>query len=273
MAKAGQLAGLAALGALAYMNRDKLGMGDKGTTDSNPTRGAGYNSTENRLESPGDTIKRSMQTAPLDDSRTDAVSSGDEMSKFAANYRPPAPKPALKPAQVKDVDPYANYEGGDLLTGAKLRTQPASNVADAVRNEDTARSVAKAAQVDANRAANAGNNKAATKKYSEATDQYKNLSNAANVTNARKKEAKLSRRSPGDEMSDYAAKQTALRDARANEMQRETRGQVRNTAYAKPNLMKKGGAVKKMASGGMASSASSRADGIASKGKTRGKIC
>jgi Meckel syndrome type 1 protein len=37
--------------------------------------------------------------------------------------------------------------------------------------------------------------------------------------------------------------------------------------------MKKGGAVKKMASGGMTSSASKRADGIATKGKTRGKIC
>jgi len=36
---------------------------------------------------------------------------------------------------------------------------------------------------------------------------------------------------------------------------------------------KKGGAVKKMASGGMASSASKRADGIAQKGKTRGKVC
>jgi hypothetical protein len=39
------------------------------------------------------------------------------------------------------------------------------------------------------------------------------------------------------------------------------------------NPMKKGGSVKKMASGGMASSASRRADGIATKGKTRGKIC
>jgi len=40
--------------------------------------------------------------------------------------------------------------------------------------------------------------------------------------------------------------------------------------------MKRGGRVKKMASGGMtsgASSASKRADGIATKGKTRGKIC
>jgi len=37
--------------------------------------------------------------------------------------------------------------------------------------------------------------------------------------------------------------------------------------------MKKGGKVKKMASGGMTSSASKRADGIASKGKTRGRMC
>jgi len=37
--------------------------------------------------------------------------------------------------------------------------------------------------------------------------------------------------------------------------------------------MKKGGAVKKMASGGSVSSASRRADGIATKGKTRGKFC
>jgi hypothetical protein len=36
------------------------------------------------------------------------------------------------------------------------------------------------------------------------------------------------------------------------------------------SAMKKGGKVKKMASGG---SASSRADGIATKGKTRGKMC
>jgi len=45
----------------------------------------------------------------------------------------------------------------------------------------------------------------------------------------------------------------------------------------KPNfiMMKRGGAVKKMSSGGSTpkSSASSRGDGIASKGKTRGKIC
>lgn len=37
--------------------------------------------------------------------------------------------------------------------------------------------------------------------------------------------------------------------------------------------MKKGGATKKMASGGSVSSASNRADGIAQRGKTKGKMC
>ena len=36
---------------------------------------------------------------------------------------------------------------------------------------------------------------------------------------------------------------------------------------------KRGGVIKKMASGGMASPASKRADGIAQRGKTRGKMC
>jgi hypothetical protein len=37
--------------------------------------------------------------------------------------------------------------------------------------------------------------------------------------------------------------------------------------------MKKGGMTKKYAKGGSVSSASSRADGAAQRGKTRGKIC
>jgi hypothetical protein len=39
------------------------------------------------------------------------------------------------------------------------------------------------------------------------------------------------------------------------------------------NDLKRGGAVKRMASGGSVSSASSRGDGIAQRGKTRGKMC
>jgi hypothetical protein len=46
-----------------------------------------------------------------------------------------------------------------------------------------------------------------------------------------------------------------------------------NPASLQGKPMKKGGAVKKMASGGTTSSASKRADGIAQRGKTRGKMC
>jgi hypothetical protein len=46
------------------------------------------------------------------------------------------------------------------------------------------------------------------------------------------------------------------------------------TNYKKGGAVKAKPAVKKMASGGMTTSkASSRADGIAQRGKTRGKIC
>lgn len=53
---------------------------------------------------------------------------------------------------------------------------------------------------------------------------------------------------------------------------RKMEGDVLNNMITNPPF-KKGGAVKKMASGGNVSSASKRADGIAQKGKTRGKMC
>ena len=50
-----------------------------------------------------------------------------------------------------------------------------------------------------------------------------------------------------------------------------------NTNYENKDVsdmsMKRGGKVKKMASGGMTSSASKRADGIAQRGKTKGRVC
>jgi len=51
-----------------------------------------------------------------------------------------------------------------------------------------------------------------------------------------------------------------------------TQSQAVNNAM-RGTPMKKGGAVKKMASGGTTSSASKRADGIAQKGKTKGRMC
>jgi len=49
--------------------------------------------------------------------------------------------------------------------------------------------------------------------------------------------------------------------------------QYRSSYDDRPGPMKKGGAVKKMASGGKVSSASNRGDGIAQRGKTKGRMC
>jgi hypothetical protein len=68
------------------------------------------------------------------------------------------------------------------------------------------------------------------------------------------------------------AARTAGREAERKEFNQ--RGRDRFVESTFEGGMKRGGKVKKMASGGMArSSASSRADGIASRGKTRGKVC
>jgi len=50
-------------------------------------------------------------------------------------------------------------------------------------------------------------------------------------------------------------------------------GYSKDTDVTDVTAKKRGGAVKKYASGGMVSSASRRADGIATKGKTRGRMC
>ena len=76
----------------------------------------------------------------------------------------------------------------------------------------------------------------------------------------------------GDKLTDldaYLSEKAGMAD-RAN-MNKSYREGMKNTG----SFNKKGGAIKakKMASGGSVSSASKRADGIATKGKTRGKIC
>jgi len=65
--------------------------------------------------------------------------------------------------------------------------------------------------------------------------------------------------------ADAAKKEFEKRDSMA-------RGAYEGQGYDY-DAMKKGGSVKKMASGGTTKSASSRGDGIAQRGKTRGKMC
>ena len=68
-----------------------------------------------------------------------------------------------------------------------------------------------------------------------------------------------------------AAGEAAFQEANASPITRATYDAGMNRSDANRSY-KKGGKVKKMASGGMASSASKRADGIATKGKTKCKM-
>jgi hypothetical protein len=103
--------------------------------------------------------------------------------------------------------------------------------------------------------------------YKNATDRFKKETAGKNPAIAQGR-APLTKRQPATNtytrgMGAKAGEAEAYRAAKARE-QAERAGL---------GVMKKGGAVKKMASGGMTvSKASSRADGIAQRGKTRGKL-
>ena len=73
-----------------------------------------------------------------------------------------------------------------------------------------------------------------------------------------------------DDKAEKKAAATANSQAIIDRMAKRTRPYLKDEVG---NDLKRGGAVKKMASGGKVSSASSRGDGIAQRGKTRGKMC
>ena len=73
-----------------------------------------------------------------------------------------------------------------------------------------------------------------------------------------------------DDKAEKKAADTAKSQAIIDRLSKRTKPYMKDEAGGD---MKRGGAVKKMASGGSVSSASSRGDGIAQRGKTRGKMC
>jgi hypothetical protein len=241
----GRLAGLAALAGAAYMmSKGKDATGPAATAGEEKASKARTDAQKNAVSGSGATGESAYTGTTkntADAAKNIGFGGGDDSDKNLKRVEPAPPPPPKK----EPVDPFANYEGGDLLTGTRS-SMPASNVPDAIKNESVAKTNAKIAQQDANKSANAGNMKEAAKKYSVATDQYKNLSRAAAVTDARKREEKqLQKQSREDKLRASGGRRAA------------------------------GGAIKKMASGGMTSkvsTASSRADGIASRGKTRCKM-
>lgn len=239
MAKnAGRLAGLAALAGAAYMINEKLKGKGEATPKGKADTGPGYQSTETRLKTPAESIaasdKSDKSNSISTNGRSGTTTRGPDTS--AVDLNPNRNNPVVQPVVSPVPEPEPAPTSTDNLTAIAYprmpgsfqgQNLPAKTVEEAEKNEANAKLVAKSAQEQANKAANAGDIKTASTKYSTATDQYKNLSRAAAVTDARKRAANTLKR------------QTQL------------------------SPFKKGGSV---------SSASKRADGIASRGKTKCKM-
>jgi len=225
MARKNDLAKLAALAGLGmvltnqYRNKVDLTEKDsKPTEDLNPTRGAGYNSTETRLKAQAQSIAEADKSSKA----TTVVNNGSSGTTTAGPAAPPNldMPPAVNLPKVK---PPAKVEGSDL---APIVSQ---------------------------------------KQLANVPTNFGKLVNPFPVDNkATTKEAV--RQAAIEAIKKHAEDQKAI-------MAERRRNQKAQQDLGYGQTLKRGGAVKKMASGGMTSSASSRGDGIATKGKTRGKIC
>jgi hypothetical protein len=127
MAKARDLAALAGLAGLAYAYNKNKGDSSKTDTGDETDRLKGRGTPEEPrtdARSTGD---------EMSDIRRD-VSSGDEMSKYASNYKAPrVPTPTVKPKPVVDNTTAAAMPSG-IMGGARQRTNTVSSSAEGMKN-------------------------------------------------------------------------------------------------------------------------------------------
>ena len=296
------LAGLAALGALGYMlTRDKGG-------DSNPDRGAGYQSTETR-EEPRRQITDYMATAPMGNREETLGDAAQAAAKVRASRLSPAaiadnttgiatPQQPLRDREAVmsrgSVSPAVRQQ---MLSTRKLA--PSRDLASQMRRPPSAESeavepvypeqfitpgggvktIAGMARAAANRGVGAAERSAApmlkeigmdarAARLNAPTKQITGPSKADLV--ARDRAARAAAREEGmraENAANYGLDPNAPGYSAAAGALRDKLGGADFSLG-----MKKGGKVKKMASGGTARSASQRADGIASRGKTKCKM-
>jgi len=236
MAKAKDLAALAGLAGLAYAmrNKDKPEQENKGRQSD----GAGYKSTETR-EEPRRKIEDYQKKAPLD---------GTEM--YPSGVMGGASQPASKPISKSKPELQSfttRKDPREAEAGMSRGTRSVPN--DNYSNEG--RSSAKPPSTVSSSA--------------EGMKNYKPRRNSTPANTAS---------SSAEGMKDYKPRVTPpAAPFKGGQSGYDEAGNFlggRRGYDEAGNPMKKGGAVKKMASGGM--TASSRADGIASRGKTKCKM-
>ena len=262
--RTGQLAGLAALGALGYMlSRDSKGQAPVETRSISPSMGK-TPAPQAESDYPDESRRGRMATRPEDMAPVRAVAPGPSSARTAA----PASGEAATMANYVPRDRYMRS-----MTETDTGDVPGAAAAIARFQQDTAGMSPALAQ-----------GRAPMTKRQPTTQTYKRTGGPTAAELAAYEASRAPSRvqtsagagrgvyGPGGpeagEVEEYMAQRNA--GARSRLLPPITAG----TNYKKGGAVKAKPAVKKMASGGMTTSkASSRADGIAQRGKTRGKIC
>lgn len=279
MARRKDLAGLAALGALGYMLRDKT-PDMRGGADTGVDVQPSY-ATRDPLEA----ANSSQDAMDIRDSLTRGAPGTSETIKPTVTS-PRMKTPAVRPRTTP-------------MTGSGGGRGPAAGEAEAYRQRqyDEANARARTPEGRAERARMESSQALEAIRPEEAViggGGLKGVAALARGLAGRRGTEKLAEYSvprigteplkigteplkmTGPSKAELVARNRAARAAERETGRKEfnQRGVDRFVESTFEGGMKRGGKVKKMASGGMArSSASSRADGIASRGKTRGKVC
>lgn len=262
--KTGRLAGLAALAGAAYL-ADKKGMfGGKGEGKVAPDRDDADRYTGSRA--PADEEGESAQSK----FRKEELKAGD-VAAMAPSKVAPVKTATAAPATQRSAGPTPSRAPGGAgkrgaITSGSGSAGPMSGAAWNSSKDDGGKSVVDRQDAAAKKAG------LSVKDY---YDSGKAKIDEQDAKSAAAKQAFLAPR-PGimarmREKDKEMFKNMKLPKESA-ETEREPAPDLAS-AYSGADTYKRGGAVKKMASGGMTSSASKRGDGIATKGKTRGKMC
>ena len=302
MAKnAGRLAGLAALAGAAYMmskDKDKDKEGPAATAaekDASEARTkaqrdaiSGNKSADNKLETPAETIARSDKSAgsgssPITQGQSGTTTRGPDTSAVDLNpnrNEPPKPKnepPKSSKSNVRPTDATKKYPPG-VMGGTTQRADASKmyppGVMGGAKQADTKSSAVKNAVSDAAKTAVKTTTQGPATSAKSAASSGSSRVPTPEQAAANRQAAYDKLKSVGSSVADYVRNFETPAERRAREAKnpppKSTPREFNEDALSTGSAMRRGGMVKKMASGGM--TASKRADGIASRGKTRCKM-
>jgi len=245
MAKARNLAALAGLAGLAYAMRNK---GDK--EDAGDQKTSSYTGDTKKVEAkdePRRQISDYMKKAP----EAEDANYGNEGRRTSMGVAPtPKAPPKAAAKQASSLSDARNLESG-MSRGTRATATKDPRTAEAGMSRGTRPAVAKNPNYS-----NEGRSSTAPTSTPAATP-VKTTTGSGRVPTS--EQASANRQEAYDKVKSIASN-----------FKFETPAEARARRAAEASGMKRGG-MTKMASGGM--TASRRADGIATKGKTRGRIC